>query len=155
VPLTAPLFGVIFFTGAYLPQKSDLLPPLERERKPFQKHVPSYYMKLSEGCFLWAAPTQLRGRPYSINADNSLRGANTTEYRCRIEPGSCIIIARSGARLIFKYSNMYQLPLSTEAHFVLVQINTALNREGVELPFNQYYRFELTTNPLGKHYIIS
>jgi hypothetical protein len=55
----------------------------------------------------------------------------------------------------FKYSNMYQLSLSIEAHFVLVQINTALNREGVELPFNQSYQFELTTNPLGKHYIIS
>jgi hypothetical protein len=52
VPLTAPLFGVLFFTGAYLPQNSGLLPPLERERKPFQKHVPSYYIKISEGCFV-------------------------------------------------------------------------------------------------------
>jgi hypothetical protein len=136
VPLTAPLFGVIFLQGHIF--LTDLLPPLERERKPFQKHVPSYYIKISEGCFLWATPTQLRGGPYSINDDNSLRGANTTEYWSRIEPGSCII-ARSGARLIFKYSNMYQLPLSTEAHFVSVQINTALNREGVELPFNQSY----------------
>jgi hypothetical protein len=31
VPLTAPLFGS-FFLGAYLPQKMDVLPPLERER---------------------------------------------------------------------------------------------------------------------------
>jgi hypothetical protein len=30
-----------------------------------------------------------------------------------------------------------------------------LNREEVELQFNQSYRFELTTNPLGKHYINS
>jgi hypothetical protein len=31
-----------FFTGAYLPQKTDLLPRLERERNSVQKHVPSY-----------------------------------------------------------------------------------------------------------------
>jgi hypothetical protein len=45
--------------------------------------------------------------------------------------------------------------MSIEAHVVLNQINTALNREGVELPFNQSYQFEVTTNPLGKHYITS
>jgi hypothetical protein len=45
--------------------------------------------------------------------------------------------------------------MSTEAHIVLNQINTALNREEVELQFNQSYRFELTTNPLGKHYVNS
>jgi hypothetical protein len=32
---------------------------------------------MSEGCFVWAAPTQLRGGHYSKNDDNSLRGANT------------------------------------------------------------------------------
>jgi hypothetical protein len=31
-----------FFTGVYLPQKSDLAPPIERQYKPFQKHVSSY-----------------------------------------------------------------------------------------------------------------
>jgi hypothetical protein len=31
-----------FFTGVYLPQKSVLLPPIERQYKPFQKHVSSY-----------------------------------------------------------------------------------------------------------------
>jgi hypothetical protein len=45
--------------------------------------------------------------------------------------------------------------LSNEAHVVLDQINTALNREGVELQFNQSYRSKFTTNPLGKHYINS
>jgi hypothetical protein len=45
--------------------------------------------------------------------------------------------------------------MSTEAHIVLNQINTALNREGGELQFHQSYRFKLTTNPLGKHYINS
>jgi hypothetical protein len=43
VPLTAPLFGVIF-TGAYLRQKSDLLPPLESERNSVQRHVSSYIL---------------------------------------------------------------------------------------------------------------
>jgi hypothetical protein len=31
-----------FFIGVYLPQKSVLLPPIESQYKPFQKHVPSY-----------------------------------------------------------------------------------------------------------------
>jgi hypothetical protein len=42
-----------------------------------------------------------------------------------------------------------------ETHVMPVQIIQALDREGVELQFNQSYRFELTTNPLGKHYINS
>jgi hypothetical protein len=47
------------------------------------------------------------------------------------------------------------ISLSIETDVLLVQINTALNREGVELTFNQSYRLEITTNPLGKHYITS
>jgi hypothetical protein len=45
--------------------------------------------------------------------------------------------------------------LSIEPHAVLGQMNSTLNWEGVELQFDQSYQFELTTNPLGKHYIIS
>jgi hypothetical protein len=45
--------------------------------------------------------------------------------------------------------------LSIETDVLPVQSNTALNREGVELPFNQSYQFEITTNPLGKHYVTS
>jgi hypothetical protein len=41
-----------FFTGAYLPQKSDLEPPTERQYKPFQKHVSSYQAKRSPRCFV-------------------------------------------------------------------------------------------------------
>jgi hypothetical protein len=106
--------------GAHLPQKSDLLPPLERERKPFQKHVPSYHIKISEGCFVWAEPTLLTGGPYSVNADNSLRGAKAGEYRCGIEPGTCII-ARSVARLkifIFIYTQNHRNLLSIETHTI-------------------------------------
>jgi hypothetical protein len=77
VPLTAPLFRVIFLRGAYLPQKLDLLPPLERERNSVQKHVSSYYIEISPGCFVWGTPTLLRGRPYLKNEENTLRGANT------------------------------------------------------------------------------
>jgi hypothetical protein len=51
VPLTAPLFGV-FFLGAYLPQKMDLFPPLERERNSVQKHVLSYQIEISPDCFV-------------------------------------------------------------------------------------------------------
>jgi hypothetical protein len=43
--------------------------------------------------------------------------------------------------------------LSIETDVLPVQINTALNQEGVKLPFDQSYQFEITTNPLGKHYI--
>jgi hypothetical protein len=61
--------------------------------------------------------------------------------RCRIEPGMCII-ARSVARLKNIYFQIFKLNgflLSIAAHVVLDQINPALNREGVELPFNQSY----------------
>jgi hypothetical protein len=33
--------GGPFFTGVYLPQKLDLLPPIKTQYKPFQKHVSS------------------------------------------------------------------------------------------------------------------
>jgi hypothetical protein len=39
--------------------------------------------------------------------------------------------------------------LSIEAHVVLNQINTGLNREGVELQFHQSSRFKLAPNPWG------
>jgi hypothetical protein len=45
--------------------------------------------------------------------------------------------------------------LSIETDVLPVQINTEMNREGVELLFNQSYRFEVTTVPLGVHYITS
>jgi hypothetical protein len=71
-----------------------------------------------------------------------------------MEPGTCIIATKCGTIefQIFKYIGFV---MSTEAHVILNQINTALNREGVKLPFNQSYRSKLTTNPLGKHYINS
>jgi hypothetical protein len=53
---------------------------------------------------------------------------------------------------IFKYVG---LVLSIKTDVLLVQINTALNREGVELPINQSYLFEVTTVPFGLHYITS
>jgi hypothetical protein len=56
---------------------------------------------------------------------------------------------------IFSYTQINQRTLSIETHVMPVQIRSALNREGVELQFNQSYQFELTTNPLGKHYINS
>jgi hypothetical protein len=77
--------------------------------------------------------------------------------RCRIESGTCIM-ARSVARLKefqFWIRRSRCDSMSIETHIMPVQIIPALNREGVELPFNQSYRFELTTNPWGKHYINS
>jgi hypothetical protein len=143
--------------GTYFPQKLDLLPRLERQYISVQRHVSSYYIKISEDCFVWAAPTLLRGGPYLINADNSLRGANTGEYRCGIEPNTCHS-TRGAARLeecCFQILKLNGFPLSIEAHVLPDEINTSLNREGVELPFNQSYRFEVTTVPLRLHYITS
>jgi hypothetical protein len=55
----------------------------------------------------------------------------------------------------FIYNQIDRRTLSNETHVLPVQIISALNREGVEQQFNQSYRSELTTNPLGKHYINS
>jgi hypothetical protein len=38
--------------------------------------VSYYQVKISEGCFVWAVPTALRGRPYLNIALNLLRCAN-------------------------------------------------------------------------------
>jgi hypothetical protein len=72
IPVTAPILGQDFrvlFTGAYLPQKTDLAPPLETQYVSVQKHVLPYYVKISEECFVWAAPTLLRGGPYLKNEE--------------------------------------------------------------------------------------
>jgi hypothetical protein len=65
---------------------------------------------------------------------------------------------QSVARLkifIFSYTQINRRTLSIETHVLPIQIIPALNRKGVELTFIQSYRFELTTNPLRKHYINS
>jgi hypothetical protein len=83
VPYMGPEKGS-FFMGVYLPQKSVLSPPIDSQYKPFQKHVSSYQVKRSPGCFVWAAPTLLNGAIIKKSALNLLRGANASEYRCGI-----------------------------------------------------------------------
>ena len=56
-PLMAQLFGVYFSGGAYLPQKSDLVPHLETQRVSELGHVSFYILNRSPVCFVWAAPT--------------------------------------------------------------------------------------------------
>jgi hypothetical protein len=70
----------------FLPQKLDLAPPLERERNSVQKHVLSYQVEISPGCFVWATPTALRGEPYLINDNNSLN----VPKRCRDSNPACV-----------------------------------------------------------------
>jgi hypothetical protein len=69
------------------------------------------------------------------------------------------VLSRKGlARLKEFYLHLfrkYRIPLSIETHVLPVQITPALNQEGVELQFNQSYQFEVTTVPLGLHYITS
>jgi hypothetical protein len=55
--------------------------------------------------------------------------------------------------IYFQIFEINGFSLRTKAHVLPVRINTALNREGVVLTFNQSYRFKGTTDPLGKHYI--
>jgi hypothetical protein len=69
-----------------------------------------------------------------------------------------VLSRRSVARLEennFQIFKLNSFSLSIETDVIPVQISISLNREGVELPFNQSYRFEITTNPLGKHYVTS
>jgi hypothetical protein len=72
-----------------------------------------------------------------------------------------VLLWQSVARqkiFIFSYIKIDRHTLSGETHDLPAQIIQALNQEGVELvelTFNQSYRSELTTNPLGKHYINS
>jgi hypothetical protein len=84
-PILAPLLGFLFFTGAYLPQKLVLSPPIESQYKSFQKHVSSYQVKRSPGCFVWAAPTSLRDGPYLIMEEQHFsmltRGAESNPAR--------------------------------------------------------------------------
>jgi hypothetical protein len=78
-------------------------------------------------------------------------------YRWGFEPGTCKS-TRRGARLK-EYS--FHLLRNIEFLSVLnqtvvpVQFNTALNQEGIKLPFDQSYQFEVTTDPIGSHYITS
>jgi hypothetical protein len=77
--------------------------------------------------------------------------------RCGFEPGTCKS-TRSVALLgefFISLIEKYRIPLSSETDVRPVKINTALNREAVELAFNQSYRFEVTTDPIGPHYVTS
>jgi hypothetical protein len=48
--------GGTFFSGAFIPQKWDIFPPFYPLFKLFQRHVSFYILKMSQGCFVWAAP---------------------------------------------------------------------------------------------------
>ena len=50
---------LVFFKGLYLPQKWDLVPSLEGECKPIQKHDPSYWVEINPSYFVWVVPTLL------------------------------------------------------------------------------------------------
>jgi hypothetical protein len=65
--------------GEFLPQKWDLKSSVETQYISVQRHVSSYYVKRSPGCFVWAAPTLLTAGPLHNMALNSLRGANAVE----------------------------------------------------------------------------
>jgi hypothetical protein len=152
-PILAPLLGFLFLRGHIILKNWSYCPLLRASTSPFKstcllirlkEEKIDLYRITDSGISPYLPPY---GRACFFNA----------RQRCRIEPGSCIM-ARSVPRLkifLFNYTHNQRIPLSTEAHVVLDQINPALNREGVKLQFNQSYRFELTTNPLGKHYINS
>jgi hypothetical protein len=58
-------------------------------------------------------------------------------------------------RILVSFTKNRPVSLSIKTDVLPFQSNIALNREGVKLPFNQSYRSEVTTVPLGLHYITS
>jgi hypothetical protein len=53
-PVNGAEFWGLFFTGAYLPQKLELSPPLDREGMPVRKYVPSFLTKFNPIWFKYA-----------------------------------------------------------------------------------------------------
>jgi hypothetical protein len=96
----------------------------------------------------------IRGGPYLIMEElpfsTLTRGADSNPARVLSREG----VARLKIFIIIQ-NQIDRRTLSIKTHVLPVQIIPALNREVVELQFNQSYQFELTTNPLGKHYINS
>jgi hypothetical protein len=113
--------------------------------------VSFYILKRSPDSFVWAAPTLVRGTLDLFNEDNSLRGENTV---ADLNPAR-VLSRKSVPRFIFQIFKYIEIKLSIEADVLPVQMITALNREGVELQFNQSYQSKVTTVPLGLHYITS
>jgi hypothetical protein len=90
---------------------------------------------------------------------NHAHSIRSTGLNNRFNPNTACVLWREMWHdwkiFIFIYDRIDRRRLSIETNVLQVQIIPALNREGVELQFNQSYRFEKTTNSLGKHYIIS
>jgi hypothetical protein len=118
--------GVLFFTGEFLPQKSDLAPPLERRYISVQRHVPFYILKRSPGCFVYTQRTLRTNVPLHISALNSLRGANTVGVS-----NPARVKAREAwhdwGYLFSMIIKKRHISLSIETDVLPVQINTALN----------------------------
>jgi hypothetical protein len=152
-PILAPLFGVHFLRGCFSLKNWTYCPVLRVRATPFKSTC--LLIRLKEAKIDLYRITDSGMSPYLPPYGRAC--FFNAHQRCRIEPGSCIMV-RSVPRLkhisiqILKHNGLL---LSIEAHVVLDQINPALNQEGVELQFNQSYRFGITTNPSGKHYIIS
>jgi hypothetical protein len=96
----------------------------------------------------------LRGGPLHKSALNSLervaRGADSNPACVEAQDK-----VHTTERILVSFTKNRSASLSIETGVLPVQINIALNREGVELPFNQSYQFEVTTVPLGLHHITS
>jgi hypothetical protein len=84
--------------------------------------VSSYQVKISESCFVWAAPIGLRGVPSEKIALNSLRGAFAVE-----ESNPARVVARTTERILFSFIKKCPNSLSVEASLLPVLISTALN----------------------------
>jgi hypothetical protein len=96
----------------------------------------------------------LRGGPLHKSALNILervaRGADSNPARVQAQDK-----VHTTERILVSYTKNRWASLSIETDVLPVQIIIALNQEGVKLLFNQSYRFEVTTVPLGLHYITS
>jgi hypothetical protein len=103
-PVLAPnTFWGRFFTGAYLSQKSDLLPPLERERNSVWKHVSSYQGKRSPGYYVLPLRTVEEARTSLIMEEQLFesfsRGADSNPARVNAQE-----VWHDRGIFVFKYS---------------------------------------------------
>jgi hypothetical protein len=74
--------GDTFFSGAFLPQKWDDLPPFWPRFKLFQKHVSSYLTKEAKVALYWTHLHWCSHRLFSLLPFS-------VEFQLGIEPGSC------------------------------------------------------------------
>jgi hypothetical protein len=86
----------------------DLAAPLWSDRNSVQGHVSSYYVKINEVWFVWAVPSLVQARTYSMIEEQPVstipRGADSNPARVKAQEAW-----HDWRIFIFKYSNTTEL----------------------------------------------